>query len=123
VQIGVIPARGGVFPDRGPVVAALARRAEEVGFESIWIGEHVVMSPRETYPGSAENRLGPSPTGSLPDPLEWLTYVAACTERLLLGTAILLLPLHRAPILAKRPLPWTGFPTVGSPRHRLGLER
>jgi alkanesulfonate monooxygenase SsuD/methylene tetrahydromethanopterin reductase-like flavin-dependent oxidoreductase (luciferase family) len=43
VQIGVIPASGGAFPTDGPTVAALAHRVEEVGFESIWIGEHVVM--------------------------------------------------------------------------------
>src|SRR5579859_5264378 len=102
VHIGVIPASGGSFPSDGRTVAALAERAELLGFESIWIGEHVVMSPREAYPGAGQNRVGPSPTGALPDPVEWLTFVAACTERLILGTAIFLLPLHRPPITAKR---------------------
>src|SRR5215471_21620659 len=102
MDVGVIPASRGAFPSHGPTVAALARHAEELGFESIWIGEHVVMSPREQYPGAGANRVGPSPTGPLPDPLEWLSYVAACTERVLLGTAIFLLPLHRPPIMAKR---------------------
>ena len=102
MQIGVIPASGGTFPLAGANVAALAGRAEEIGFDSIWIGEHVVMSARERYPGADQNRVGPSPTGSLPDPIEWLTYVAACTEHLLLGTAIFLLPLHRPTIAAKR---------------------
>lgn len=102
MNIGVIPASGGTFPVDGPTVAAVARRAEAVGFESVWIGEHVVMSARETYPGAGQNRIGPSPTGALPDPIEWLTYVAACTERILLGTAIFLLPLHHPAIVAKR---------------------
>jgi probable F420-dependent oxidoreductase len=102
MNIGVIPASAGAFPVDGPTVAAVARRAEEVGFDSVWIGEHVVMSGRESYPGANQNRVGPSPTGALPDPIEWLTYVAACTERVLLGTAIFLLPLHRAAVTAKR---------------------
>jgi probable F420-dependent oxidoreductase len=102
MNIGVIPASGGTFPVDGPDVASVARAAESAGFDSIWIGEHVVMSSQEAYPGAGVNRVGPSPTGTLPDPIEWLTYVAACTERMLLGTAILLLPLHHPAIMAKR---------------------
>src|SRR5262249_28170411 len=62
----------------------------------------VVMSEREQYPGAGQNRVGPSSASVLPDPIEWLTYAAACTERVLLGTAIFLLPLHRPAIVAKR---------------------
>ncbi|MCU1344325.1 MAG: putative oxidoreductase [Acidimicrobiia bacterium] len=102
MNFGVIPASAGTFPVDGPDVAKLARVAEEVGFDSIWIGEHVVMSSEEAYPGADINRVGPSPTGTLPDPIEWLTYVAACTESILLGTAILLVPLHHPAVMAKR---------------------
>lgn len=102
MQIGLIPASAGAFPVTGPEVAAVARSAERAGFDSIWIGEHVVMSPRERYPGADGNRVGPSVAGSLPDPLEWLTYAAAVTERILLGTSVLLVPLHSALVLAKR---------------------
>ena len=102
MRVGIIPASGGSFPVDPEVVSSVARRAEEVGFESIWIGEHVVMSDRERYPGADQRRVGPSPTGDLPDPLEWLTFVAARTERILLGTAVLILPVHRPAIIAKR---------------------
>jgi len=102
MDFGVIPASGGTFPVNGADLSNLARSAEEAGFESVWIGEHVVMSAQEAYPGAGTNRIGPSPTGTLPDPIEWLTYVAACTDRILLGTAILLLPLHHPAIMAKR---------------------
>jgi probable F420-dependent oxidoreductase len=104
VKVGLIPASAGSFPVDGVTVASVARAAEAAGFDSIWIGEHVVMAatPRQEYPGASQNRIGPSASGALPDPLEWLSYAAAVTDRLLLGTAILLLPLHNPLIMAKR---------------------
>ncbi|NUW34078.1 TIGR03619 family F420-dependent LLM class oxidoreductase [Nonomuraea sp. SMC257] len=84
----------GVDPD---AIAAFARHAEACGFEALYVPEHVVL-----YRGA---RLGPweIPT-SLPyaDPLDTLTFVAAATRRLLLGTAVLLLPYHHPVTLAKR---------------------
>jgi len=104
MKVGLIPASEGQFPVDGPAVAAIARAAEASGFDSIWVGEHVVMPARQRqdYPGAAENRIGPRDTGTLPDPLEWLSFVAGATERILLGTAILLLPLHNPLVMAKR---------------------
>ncbi len=63
---------------------AQLRRVEELGvFESVWAQEQVI--------GSA---------GSLA-PLQTLTYAAACTERLRLGCAVFVLPLHNPLHLAK----------------------
>src|SRR5437588_11398980 len=60
------------------------RRIEELGvFESAWVQEQVI--------GAA---------GSLA-PIETLTYAAACTERLRLGCAVFVLPLHNPLHLAK----------------------
>jgi probable F420-dependent oxidoreductase len=60
------------------------RRVEELGlFESAWVQEQVI--------GAA---------GSLA-PLQTLTYAAACTERLRLGCAVFVLPLHNPVHLAK----------------------
>lgn len=102
MRVGLIPAAGGTFSVDPHVVTEVAQTAEANGFDSIWVGEHVVMSPREAYPGADQNRVGPSPTGSLPDPLDWLTFAAAITDELLIGTCILILPLHNPLILAKR---------------------
>ena len=104
MKLGLIPASGGMFPVDGVAVTSVARAAEASGFESIWVGEHVVMAaaPRQDYPGATQNRVGPSATGSLPDPIDWLCYAAAVTDTLLLGTAILILPLHNPLIMAKR---------------------
>jgi probable F420-dependent oxidoreductase len=72
---------GGEFDPDG--FRSYLRRAEELGFESGWTQEQV---------------LGSAPTLS---PLETLTYAAACTERLRLGCAVFVTPLHIPVQLAK----------------------
>jgi probable F420-dependent oxidoreductase len=84
----------GVDPDH---LAAFARHAEDCGFESFYVPEHVVL-----YPGAAAGRLQFPPSLPIADPLECLTFVAAATERIMLGTGILLLPYHHPVVLAKR---------------------
>jgi probable F420-dependent oxidoreductase len=82
---------------------SLAQRAEELGFESVWIPEHLVLPARITsrYPYSADGV--PPFTTDTPhlDPLILLTQIAAVTSRIRLGTNIYLLPL-RHPIVAAR---------------------
>lgn len=76
---------------------AVARRAEEVGFESIHFPEHIAL-----YPGAEVGGFPFPSDAAIADPLECLSFVAAATERLLLGTAVLLLPYHDPVVLAKR---------------------
>ena len=68
------------FPDAVSAVD-LARSAEAAGFESLWAPEHVVVSPNSQV-GYNENdhwdRL--YRRGGIPDPLMWLTFVAAHTR-------------------------------------------
>jgi probable F420-dependent oxidoreductase len=77
---------------------------EAEGVESVWAVEHVVVAnnyePRYSY--SASGRMAGAPDTVMPDPLEWLSFVAACTERLNLGTAVVVLTLHQPAIMAKR---------------------
>jgi probable F420-dependent oxidoreductase len=77
---------------------------EAEGVESVWAVEHVVVAkdyePRYSY--SASGRMAGAPDTVMPDPLEWLSFVAACTERLRLGTAVLVLTLHQPAVVAKR---------------------
>jgi probable F420-dependent oxidoreductase len=96
VKFGVSynPAFLGADPDR---LVEVARHAEACGFESFYVPEHIVL-----YPGAM---LGPAaipPALPFADPLECLSFVAAATERILLGTAVLLLPYHHPVVLAKR---------------------
>jgi alkanesulfonate monooxygenase SsuD/methylene tetrahydromethanopterin reductase-like flavin-dependent oxidoreductase (luciferase family) len=84
----------GVDPDK---IVAYAQHAEACGFEALYLPEHIVLYP-DARVGSTE-----IPT-SLPfaDPLDCLSFVAAATRRILLGTGVLLLPYHHPVVLAKR---------------------
>lgn len=84
----------GADPDR---LVTVARHAEQCGFDALYVPEHVA-----TYPGAQLGAWRIPPTLPFPDPLDILTFVAATTERILLGTAVLLLPYHHPVTLAKR---------------------
>ncbi|MGE0880983.1 MAG: LLM class F420-dependent oxidoreductase [Acidimicrobiia bacterium] len=92
------------FPDPDAAIA-LAQTAEEVGFESIWAPEHVIMSkaPGATpYSGSLDGKMDRlARRGGIPDPLTWLTFVAAVTKTITLGTNVLVVPEHQPTVLAK----------------------
>ena len=68
--------------------------AEETGFESVWTGEHVAMPIRD-------NPVPAPPETPFLDSIVTLTRVAALTERIRLGTGILVLPHHNPVVLAK----------------------
>ncbi|GAA1270335.1 LLM class F420-dependent oxidoreductase [Planotetraspora silvatica] len=84
----------GVDPDR---ITAFARHAEDCGFESLYLPEHIVL-----YPGAMFGAHEIPPSLPYADPLDCLSFVAAATQRILLGTGVLLLPYHHPVILAKR---------------------
>ncbi len=68
----------------GPdAIARAARHAEELGFADVWVSDHVVHPAQQSYP---------SPY--LFDPLLTLATAAAVTERVGLGTSVLVLPQH-----------------------------
>jgi probable F420-dependent oxidoreductase len=80
----------------------VARRAEELGFDGLWVLDRILypVNPRQPYP------IG---DGSLPvqykqvlDPLETLTFAAAHTRRIGLGTSVLNLPWYNPVLLARR---------------------
>lgn len=77
-------------------ITAVARHVEKLGFESFYAPEHVVFHPGDTLGGN------PVPANTaVVDPLMLLGLVAASTKRLLLGTAVLLLPYRHPVVLAK----------------------
>lgn len=89
-----------------PVKAVeLAQAAEEAGFESIWTIDHVVV-PDEyapNYPYSEDGRMSSGvPSNPRPDAIVWMTYVAAATTRLKLGTGVLVLPQRSVVVTAKQ---------------------
>ena len=80
------------------LMVGVARQAEECGFESFYTSEHIVMYPGAMLPGYVPL----PPDLAVADPLTCLTYVAAATNTLLLGTAVLLIPYYQPILLAKQ---------------------
>ena len=64
-------------------ITRAARHAEELGFSDVWVSDHVVQPAAQTYP---------SPY--LYDALVTLTWAAASTRRIGLGTSVLIVPMH-----------------------------
>ena len=81
----------------------VAQRAEDLGYSSLWTIERLLypVKLQVPYPGT--------PDGSLPeiykqvlDPLDALTYVAAQTKKIRLGTSVLDMPYRNPVVLARR---------------------
>jgi probable F420-dependent oxidoreductase len=81
----------------------LCERAEQLGFESVWGGEHVVMPSviDSPYPYSDDGKVPAVPETPIPDPLIWLAFAAAVAPTLRLGTCILIVPQRNPLVLAK----------------------
>jgi probable F420-dependent oxidoreductase len=103
MRIGAKLPNSGTLPLQAGV-PAMARTLEQVGFDSLWVSDHIVM-PREMrsrYPFAVDGRATwPSDLPYL-DALIMLALAAAATERVRLGTAVLVLALRRPLEFAKQ---------------------
>lgn len=74
-------------------IRTVAVRAEELGFADVWVSDHLVQPAAQDYPSAY-----------LYDPLLALAWAAAATERVGIGTSVLVVPqyhpLHLANSLA-----------------------
>jgi probable F420-dependent oxidoreductase len=102
VKFGIIPAYQLAPVETAEYATGFGRLAEELGFESLWPVEHVVMPAHyeSRYPYHKSGRM-PIPEAPIPDPLTWNTWVAAVTSRIALGTAMVILPQRNPLVLAK----------------------
>jgi probable F420-dependent oxidoreductase len=77
--------------------------AEELGFESYWVGDHTIIPVQTSipYPGRQRGAGEPDLLWQLPDPLMVLARAAATTSRVKLGTGICLVP-ERNPIVTAK---------------------
>lgn len=78
---------------------ALAKSADETGIHSLWVAEHVVLFDEyaSRYPYSEDGRFPTGGTTGLYEPFTALAFLAACSERVRLGTGICLVP-QRNPV-------------------------
>ncbi len=92
-----------ITKQRGEAIATDVRQAEQLGFESAWIAEHLIMPVKHdsAYPYSADGRFLVPPDAPFQDPLLVLAYVAAITTKIRLATGIFVLPLRNAFTTAK----------------------
>ncbi|HXX49365.1 MAG TPA: LLM class F420-dependent oxidoreductase [Myxococcota bacterium] len=83
----------------GPFLRAVGESAEAAGFDSLWVAEHVVLFDEyaSRYPYSADGRIPAGGKSGILEPFGALTYLAACTSRIRLGTGICLVP-QRNPV-------------------------
>jgi probable F420-dependent oxidoreductase len=96
------------LPQLGPQASpenliTVARRAEELGYDSLWVLERLLWptNPQEPYPASPDGSL-PETYKNVLDPIETLAFVAAHTSKVQLGTSVLVLGYHTPIQLARR---------------------
>jgi probable F420-dependent oxidoreductase len=102
---------GAFLPHIGPLargdalnhIRTTAQTAEALGFDSVWVGDHIVTPLHITskYPYSPSGSFPLNPQEPLLEPLSVLSFVAACTNKVRLGTAVLVLPHRNAVVTAK----------------------
>ncbi len=84
-----------MMPHGPEAMATIAQAAEEAGYESVWTGEHIVLP----NPQEAPSPLAPDAT--VIDTEVALSYLAAVTSTIKLGTGIIILPQRQPAVLAK----------------------
>ena len=89
MNFGVTLPNFGKYADKDEILD-IAASAEELGFESLWVSEHVVIP--DSHQGFGDVFY---------DPLITLTYVAANTRNISLGTSVIILPYRNPVVLAK----------------------
>jgi probable F420-dependent oxidoreductase len=118
MKVGLIPVNIGV--PNVEAMLAIAEKAEQLGIESLWTFEHVVVPVdyRSRYPYSADGKMGVTPETNFVDPLVALTAIAARTKRVRLGTGVNILPQTNPLYLAKQA---ASLDFVSNGRFMLGL--
>jgi probable F420-dependent oxidoreductase len=109
-----------IGPAAGPdALTAVATRAEEIGYDSLWVTDRSLfpIEPAVPYVATADGSL-PDVYRTVLDPLTALTFVAAQTSRIAVGTSVLNLPWYN-PLLLARSL--TAVDVVSKGRLRVGF--
>lgn len=102
MKFGIVPINLGEFTDP-QVVIPFVQKAERLGYESVWTAEHVIIPKHydSVYPYNPSGKVPFRPDAAIIDPLVALTFIAAATSRLRLGTGVNILPQTNPLYLAK----------------------
>ena len=87
----------------GESIARVARRAEELGYDSLWVSDHIIFPTQlqSAYPYSPDGKLPLDPTNPLLEPFTVLSYAAAVTKIIKLGTSVIIVP-YRDPLVTAK---------------------
>ncbi len=98
---------GYTLPQVGPLggpdeIIAATRQADELGYDAVWVNDRVLWptAPQAPFP-AGDGSLSPMWRRNL-DAIDTLTFAAAHSTRLRLGTAVLILPIYDPVLLARR---------------------
>jgi probable F420-dependent oxidoreductase len=88
-----------------PTVLQVATRADALGFDSVWVGDHVIIPQHiaSLYPYSPTGTPPFKPDEAVLEPLTLLSYLAGCTSRVRLGISVLIVP-YRNPLYSAKVL-------------------
>jgi alkanesulfonate monooxygenase SsuD/methylene tetrahydromethanopterin reductase-like flavin-dependent oxidoreductase (luciferase family) len=104
VHLGVAPLFQKGFTSNPGWTRAFRAMVERAGVESVWIVEHPIIAEdyKPLYSYAEDGRAPVYPDTEMCDPLEWLAFAAGVTDRVKLGTGVLLLLHHSLAIFAIR---------------------
>jgi probable F420-dependent oxidoreductase len=102
MHVGIM-ASNASFAANGAEAVTFAQRAEELGFESLWASDHVLVAADQAsdYPYARSGRYEGLEV-PIAEPLVWLAYVAARTSTIRLATGVLVLPQRQVALVAKQ---------------------
>ena len=86
--------------ESAPNPGAFALECENIGFESVWVGDHMLFHGHPTTPFPVGGPI-PDHYAHFPEPFVVLAMAAATTKKLRIGTAVLLVPEHEPLVAAK----------------------
>ena len=112
MRVGVTLRAWTICPN--PNLIQAAKAAEQLGYDTLWVADRLLypVKPRTKYPVTADGSL-PQVYKRVLGPLDTLTFVAAHTTRIGLGTSVLDIPFYNPVTLARRLTTWIFYRTDG----------
>ena len=99
---------GTSLPSRGEMAGpeqlrSVAQRAEDLGYDHVWVSDHIILPKKvdSFYPYAADGVATFRPDEPYYEPLAALNFIAGCTQRVRLGTHVLIIP-YRNPVLTAK---------------------
>ena len=96
------------LPSRGEMAGpeqlrSVAQRAEDLGYDHVWVSDHIILPKKvdSFYPYATDGVPTFRPDEPYYEPLAALNFIAGCTQRIRLGTHVLIIP-YRNPVLTAK---------------------